>query len=193
MYCHLIDAAGDFIQQIMNAEVVFAKSCQKGACLDEIQSLENEIAICISEQKEIKRELMIALSENLKKDFVIENLTDQAKNQRFDEYKDKFSSEAIQFIRNIGTTEKEDSTFVLMSMRGLYENNLSTLANKTYTGVSKCEKNALTPTKSAFLKDIYNQRLKYIEEDGFIISATRRKKFAKHVKTAIESINRKCF
>lgn len=144
-----LGATDDFIQQTLNSNIVFAETCQNQACIEEIESLENEIACCVSKQKEIKRQLLTALNENLKKDYIIDSLTQQKIGERFDEFKDKFDSMTMQSLRDIGETEKEDSTFVLTSVRGMYADNLSMIANKTYSGMSKNNtKTALTPEKS---------------------------------------------
>lgn len=145
------------------------------------------IAKCRLEIKDVKQKYHLALIENLRKDVTIENLLDKKKKSMFDNFHGDFPHDALESLRVIGNTEREDSTFVLTAVRGLYSD-LSTLKNKTYSGMSKNKsKDPMTPKKLEILKTIFEKRIDNIDCDSDI---KRKKLFSKHVKTAIETIKR---
>lgn len=180
----------DLVRDIMNAEFVF--DCKNEACVDEIDKLEAEIASCMRNYHLTKQKYNSALVENLKKDFILHNLTNQLIENRFDEFCDMFSIETVKLLRKIGPKPENDSSFVLTAVRGLYRNNLATLKNKSYSGISKNKtKEPLTPEKVTCLRSIYEKRIEYVENETNMYDVTERKtKFSKHVKTALESINK---
>lgn len=139
----------------------------------------------------VKQKYQHALIENLKKDIILYNLTKQQSNQQFDEFNDVLSVETLQLLRSIGQTPECDSSFVLAAVRSLYGQNLPTLKNKSYSGISKDKKKEpFTPEKLNCLRSLYEKRFEYME-DNIIMHTERKKKFAKHIKTALETINNK--
>lgn len=139
-----------------------------------------------------KQKYNAALVENLKKDFILYNLTNQHIDNRFEEFSVMFSIDTIKLLRKFRPKSESDSSFILAAVRGLYRDNLARLKNKSYSGISKNNvKQPLTPEKVTCLRSIYEKRMEYIEgEINMHDKAERKKKFAKHVKTALESINK---
>lgn len=105
----------------------------------------------------------------------------------FKEFKNEFSCDSMEKIRFVGFTQKDDSEFVLAVVRGLYEGKLDVLSKKSVTGRSKDgTKEAISPTKMSIVKNMFKKR---IEMNSFN-SVERKKKIARHIKTAIENINK---
>lgn len=157
-------------------------------CKEEIQQLKDEIALCEAERKELKGNYFDMLVENLKKDVEIAEMEKQIQPSILDGYEDKFPTDSIEQIRLIGFTKEEDSAFVLAVMRGLYDGNLDVLSKKTVTGRSKDEeKEAISPEKMSIMKHLFDKRV----DANSIDRTERKKKINKHIKSAIESINKK--
>lgn len=179
----------DLISNIMNAEIVV--DCENSVCIDEIDKLEAELAVCMQKCHSTKQKYHAALVENLKKDLILRNLTNQPNENRFEEFGDTFPIETIKLLRSFSSKPENDSSFVLVSVRSLYRNDLATLKNKSYSGHSKNNvKKPFTPEKLDRLKSIYEKRIEYEHDDGIHDSLDRKKKFPKHVKTALETINK---
>lgn len=139
----------------------------------------------------LKQKYQHALIENLKKDIILHDLTNQRNRTKFENFNGVFPNETISSLRSLDSKKECDSSFVLTAVRGLYRENLERLKNKSYSGISKNKtKEALTPEKLKCLRSVYEERLNYIENDVDTSEIMERKgKFAKHVKTALETIN----
>lgn len=165
------------------------EDCENVACVAEIDQIEAEIAKCMISYNEAKHEYQAALIENLRKDLILHKLLNQEKEDNFDEFSDRLSANTLVELRSLSKAEKCDSTFILTAMRGLYNQNLSALKNKTYSGASKNNtKESISPENIKCLNDIFQKRLDNIADLG--INNERKKKFPKYVKNAIESINK---
>lgn len=167
------------------------ESCENEACVDEIDQIEAEIAKCMSTYQETKHKYQAALIDNLKKDLILHKLLNREAETNFNDFDDRFPAETLHTLRSFDNVEKCDSSFVLTAVRGLYIQNLAALKNKTYSGISKNNsKESISPEKIKCLKDIFDKRMEYIELENCVVNGERKKKFAKHVKNAIESINK---
>lgn len=167
------------------------KNCQNEICFKEIEALEKEIACNESKYEEIKQKYQTALVENLKKDLVLDSLIQKAKEHRFSGFSEFFPSNTLIELNLIGPSEKDDSSFVSTTIRSLYSDNLALLETKTLSGKSKeNNKEAMSPAKVVILKNIYDKRMEYLETDCLLTNKKRKKNFSKHVKTALESINK---
>lgn len=166
--------------------------CDNETCIGEIDQLEAEISCCIQQSMSIKQQYQRALIENLKKDIIIYDLTKKQNETKFEEFIGAFSTETISSLRSFDSKVDCDSSFVLAAVRGLYGDNLQRLKNKSYSGISRDRtKEPLTPEKLTCLRSLYEKRLHYIDNIDVHESALRKNKFAKHVKTALETINNK--
>lgn len=76
-------------------------------------------------------------------------------------FTEHFDSEELSKMRVIGTTESEDSTFVLSSIKNLYKNQLEEVSTKSVSGRSRGSnsKQKMTPEKLKILNDIFDERL----------------------------------
>lgn len=132
-------------------------------CVDEIDEIEKEIAKCITQQNITKQKYNEALIENLKYDLILYKLQNQEQQIQFEEFKDLFSVKTLDKLRNLSGAEVNDSGFILAAVRDLYKDNLSVLKNKNYTG--SCGKEAVSPEKKKILKDIFDKRLEYLNNE----------------------------
>lgn len=174
-----------------NTQNEIVESCENEACVDEMDKIEAEIAKCMTTYYETKQKYQAALIDNLKKDLILHKLLNQQTGYNFHAFSGGFPTETLDKLSTYGTAEQYDSTFVLTAVRGMYSHNLSALKNKSYSGLSKTNsKESISPEKMKCLKNIFDKRLEYIESEDFIVSDERKKKFPKHVKNAIESINK---
>lgn len=67
----------DLIQDILNAPIEFDGKCENEFCRSETEATERQVKEINSQYQEAKREYTAALIENLKKDYIIEKLTQQ--------------------------------------------------------------------------------------------------------------------
>lgn len=156
-------------------------------CKNEIQKLKDKIALCEAERKKMKAKYFDLLTENLKKDVEITEMEKKIHPSIFDGFENEFSTDSMEQIRLIELVQEEDSAFVLAAMRGLYDGKLDVLSKKTVTGRSKIGgKEPISPEKLSIIKTLFNKRV----EINSINSIERKKKINKHVKTAIENINK---
>lgn len=154
------------------------------SCVDEIDEIESEIAKCITQQNITKQKYNDALIENLKYDLILHKLLNQEQKKKFEEFADQFSVETLDKLRTLDGAETNDSGFILAAVRDLYKDDLSVLKNKNYTG--SLGKEAVSPEKKKILKDIFEKRFEYLNNND----EKRKKKFAAHVKHAIDNIIR---
>lgn len=174
----------------LDTEMDIVENCENESCIDDIDQIEAEIAKCMATYQEKKQQYQDALIDNLKKDLILHKILNRETENNFDEFDDRFPTDTLNKLRSIDKTEKCDSSFILTALRGLYIHDLAALKNKTYSGISKTtSKEPITPKKMEYLKEIFEKRLGYIQEDC-VVNDERKKKFPKHVKNAIESINK---
>lgn len=142
------------------------ENCENESCVEEIENLHAQIAIYMKKCQETKQKYHAALIDNLKKDVVLLKLTNQEKEERFSDVNGQFPTGTLELLRTFGPSQKEDSSFVLSAVRGLYINRLPALKTKSYSGTSRknVEKHALTPEKMNHLKNIFEQRINYVDE-----------------------------
>lgn len=156
--------------------------CSGGKCQDRLQKLKDEISLYetkINEAKERYHEVLII---NLKKDAVIYKLENSLQNSKFCKYVDFLGDKTIESLRLLSETQEKDSAFILNAMRGLYRENLSVLKKLTYSGRAK-EK--MPQDKIDILKNLFIERL-----DSQSNCIERNANIGKHIKNAIESINK---
>lgn len=129
--------------------------------------------------------------ENLKKDVELADMEKKIRPNMFLEFRNELSSDTMERLHIIGLEEKNDSSFVLASVRGLYHDRIDDLAKKTVTGRSKSKgtKEAISPSKMSIIKNMFERRL---EMSGCALNTQneRKAKINLHVKKAIENINK---
>lgn len=126
----------------------------------------------------------------MKKDVEIEDIQSKIQPNIYDEFKNDLSEESIERLRKIGFQEKDDSVFVLAIVRGLYHDRLGDLSKKSITGRSKGveRKEPISPAKMSVIDKMFEKRMK---RDGSSAKTSGRKnKVNKHIKTAIQNINK---
>lgn len=123
---------------------------------------------------------------NLKKDLQIRQLKQKLNNNRFNAFNEVLSPSTIEELRLLADIPEKDSTFVLMAMKDLYREDLNHLKCKTYSGRKK---EALTPEKVDVIKKMFIERVDAVEKNSKNIN-DRKSKFSKHVKGALQNINR---
>lgn len=163
------------------------------SCRSEIEQLKGQIAQCDKQIEDAKLKYFQALTDNLKKDVVIEGLAALKKNEssKYDEFSGVFSKDNLDMIRSIGTSKRQDPLFVREAVHCLYANNLSALQNKSLSGKSKDNsKTKITPSKRKILEKLYNRRLEIIEGEE-MVEEKRKTALANHIKSAIKTINKK--
>lgn len=101
------------------------------------------------------------------------------------------SEEQLADIRLVGPSKAEDSTFVLTSLRNLYQGRLEILQKKTITGRSKKgeTKEMLTPINVDIIKRLFRERMMNVvtEEEERVV---REKKVNKYIKDAQANITK---
>lgn len=106
----------------------------------------------------------------------------------FTNFSSIFEESQLADIRLIGPTKKEDSTFINVAMRLLYENRLDVLEKKSVTGRSKNnDKEKLTPYNVETIKQLFKERMQQAEPSE---REARQKQVNKHIKDSIENITR---
>lgn len=103
--------------------------------------------------------------ENNSKDFV---------EGEFSHFRKFFSERELAILRSLDTIQSADSKFLHFTLKFLYKDDLSHLERKTTTGNAESE--AITPSKMAILKNIFEERI-----DGIAIDdenkLSRKKRF----------------
>lgn len=168
--------------QFIEVDVV---SCENEKCYSEITSLISELEAHQEKIEQISQQYHNMLIENLKKDGTIRKLEAiLLKSGYLSEFRD-ILSEAFDELNLVANVPEKDSTFILRLMRHVYKNDLPGLKNKTYSNNGRSKsKTPLTPTKLGLVRRIFEKRVKDNQSDD------RLAMFGKHVKTALESINK---
>lgn len=180
-----------FINEIMSAEVIFAdENCNVESCNSKINELKEEIAaieIKISESKAKYGQMLI---ENLKNDVKLEELNEKLQNLRYKEFSGDFAQNTLDVIRSIGVAKHDDPPFVRAAVQSLYASDLTVLKNKSVSGRSKNKnKTQITPKKRIILEKLFNRRMEIIAATE-VIDEKRKNALTKHIKAAIENINK---
>lgn len=176
----------NLIQTIINAPIeivdvpVEDDVCKKSECQSEIQSLKAELENLNREISNQTRQYHQVLVSNLKKDLIIRKLKTQTENS-FEEFVNELSRDTLNDLHSMDKSPEKDSSFILLLMRKLYQNQLHRLKNKTFSGRKK---EPVTPEKVQLIGRVFKKRL-----DGQESADTRIKNIAKHIKSAIETIN----
>lgn len=162
--------------------------CNNISCHTELDSIKTQISECerkINEGKERYHQLLIL---NLKKDVVIEELKQKLANSIYENFIDVLSRESISKLRALSNEQKDDSTFVLSIVADLYKDDLFRLQNKSFSGSKKTT--SMTPHKVDTIQKLFDERMDFIEK-SIPVTLDQKSNVGKHIKSAIENINRK--
>lgn len=175
----------------MAAPIIFDDTeCTSEICQNKIKLLKAEIQQCDAQIEDFKSQYSQLLIENLKKDVILESLNSKIKDIRYHEFSNDFSESDLEMIRLIGNDQRDDPSFVRAALRSLYVGNLAVLKHKSMSGKSKDNsKSAITPEKRKIIENLFNRRIQLVESEE-MVDTRRKKSVAKHIKTAIEYINK---
>lgn len=86
----------------------------------------------------------------------------------FIEFANYFNESQLSELRSFGASKSEDSSFVNLALRSLYEGRLETLDAKTITGRGRTgiEKGKMTPKKIEIIEEIFQKRLQHSSDDS---------------------------
>lgn len=149
--------------------------------------MKNKNSALESELNKFKKLYRTAIHINLQKDLKVKHNENQLKNSGiafdsefvagdFDRFRDFFCAKELASLRSLDLDWKTDSTFLKCAMQFLYKDNLSSLANKTVTGIKKMVvdggiprlitiKDSISPQKIEILKELFTERICSLPED----------------------------
>lgn len=162
------------VNDILNAEILFDENCSNENCELEIQSLKDEIGQCKAKLKETKDKYHAALVQNLKKDIEIEDLSKKAE-QITDELEIFFDTKTQKKMLLVSSSERDDSTYILMAVRYLFRDKIDSLSNYSISGRSKSGAKEIFPEKEAeIIRKIFEKRMASLAEKGVDITERRK-------------------
>lgn len=174
----------------MSADIVYDDECNNATCKTTIETLKADNAAIEKKLSEMKTKYGQMLIDNLKKDVTLEELNKKQKDQN--------SGSSLMFFQKmiwiqsvpVGDGKQEDALFVRTAIRILYSNDLNILKNRYVTAKSKNgDKVQVTPEKRKIIDKIFMQRMDAIAaKEG--LDDKRKTMLAKHIKAAIENINK---
>lgn len=171
----------------MDVSIYEDNECTSSVCQTEIVQLKQELYESKKRIQAAKEKYHQLLVLNVKKDVQIGEL--EIDMEKYDGFCGIISDEAIGVLSSIDHSKSKDSFFISVAVKDLYQNDLSKLKQKTYSGrqhtTAKTSKNTITPEKKSVLKELFCQRMKNATD-----SENRMNSFAKHVKQAIQNINK---
>lgn len=154
------------INDILNAKIVFDDKCSNLDCRNEIQLLEDDIRQLKAKLKETKEKYHTSLVENLKKDVEINYLSEKVKNLT-DELGIYFNSKFQDEMFSLSSSERDDSTFVLMAIRHLFRDKIGSLSNYSMSGRSKSGAKNIFPEEDALIvRKVFEKRMALLAEKG---------------------------
>lgn len=159
------------------------------SCQNRIEQLETQISFYETEGKKIKAKYFDMLVENLRKDIQIDELKEKVRLcKTYRQHEQDFSADSMKKLRSFGFTHKEDSSFILSAIRGLYDGQMEVLSKRTVSGRSKDDsKMPVTPKKMNILSKLLDERIEMNPE----LAIERKQNFSKIVRFAIDAVNKK--
>lgn len=158
---------------------------------DEIRRLEkliSEITVCDSSQPSTSSENAKDTQENVQTTHEPASANESV---LFDQFKDDFTLEQLNGLREIGSTIRDDSSFVATALKSLYADRLSCLKNKSLTGRGKRgeEKTGISPAKVTVMEKMFNERIYALTKD-VQERKNRKKRLNKLIKDALNNISK---
>lgn len=196
-------------QQPKKANDAFYEDCEsEHRCSSECTVEKDNLKIKINETKETIKKIEDAIiscrSIIVEKNFEIENLqkrlpedsnpvSNDAPELMYTSYSNVFSCEQTTQLRSIGTSARNDSTFIIYAIRCLYAENIDSVRNKSACGKKvkrgEKQKTMMTPEKKKTIENIFDERMRgsglSILEQNF-----RKKQLNKLIKDALANITK---
>lgn len=168
--------------EILDVSLSVDVECSNSTCHTEISKLQEEVKASEGRIQEAKKKYHGMLAQNLKKDIQINQLENETKH--YNKFRANISAKTISKLNSFDSSVSKDSLFISTVVKDLYKNDLSKLKERTYSGRvnTKCPKHPITPEKKKVLMNLFRERVGN--------SDIRMKNLSKHVKQAIETINR---
>lgn len=171
-------------------------------CLEITQKKEKKIECLSSEIKVARVSDPIACdsnSDDVSKSNVTEKVNEPTTctsksinvNNIFSTFENVFTHDELARLRSIGPTKKDDSSFVLSSIRFLYKNDVEKISSLSLTGRSRGteSKQKMCPEKYDTIKDLFSERLTSMNLNSTEFS-DRTKQMHKLMKNAFINIKR---
>lgn len=163
---------------------VMARTC----CESEIKVMKEELNDLEQQVKQLKIEYNNLLIENLQKDVIIRNKKIQILQNKYTNFNKNISKDILSELNSIGNSKREDSAFIALAIKGLYNGNIETIKQKSLSGRSKKgETSGISPEKKKILERLYDERISYISD----IDESRKNNLNKLIRNAIDNANRK--
>lgn len=108
---------------------------------------------------------------------------------RFSEFSNDFTSQQLAELRSMGLNTRDDSSFVLLSLKFIYADRLSSLKNKSISGRTNKNvqsKEKITPEKETIIRKMFAERLLDVDDDKI----ERGKRLNQLIKNALANIRR---
>lgn len=156
-------------------------------CEDEIGALTQELEEYTSKVSSLKQKYKNSLIENLQKDVRIRSLEQKIqsiKKSKFVEISDVGRNK----VELVGSSVREDSTFVSCVLFDLYSGDIERIKQKSLSGRSKVRVNVnseISPTKKSILEKLFKERLSYLPPQE--VDEKRKKKLNKLIRNAIDN------
>lgn len=156
--------------------------------------LQNTNSALLKDNKSLKHLLSKCTKVNLEKDLKIKQLNKQQQQDSvnpsiFTNYANVFEDSELKSLRSIPFHSSKDSSFVLLVLRLIYKNNLSTLNCRTATSSKVADKTPITPEKKALISGLYFERLDSLQLSDFDLNS-RKAKLNEHTMTGIHNIRK---
>lgn len=111
----------------------------------------------------------------------------------FHQFEPNFCSSQLADLRSIGTTKRDDSKFISLVIKFMYNENLPCLKTKSVSGRSVKQgetKTQISPEKVTILKNIFSERI-YGATDDDSERNERKKKLNRLIKDALHNISKR--
>lgn len=106
----------------------------------------------------------------------------------FEKFSTHFNGEQLAMLRGVDKTLSGDSTFILVLMRLLYQNNIDDLQNVTVAGRKNSTKKKIDEVVMKVITEIFDERIDRVETNGNA-KEERKKRLNKLLNSAITNIN----
>lgn len=154
-------------------------------CEPELAKLEKEAQIIKSELKNKTEQYQKLLIENLKKDVLISELKKEIDDSKYIEFGAFFPSNTLKDLQLIDDVPENDSKFITMALKGVYNDKLVELSKKTLSG--RHNKQQITPEKKKIIDELFYTRLKHLPDEEI---KKRRSNLSKLIRNTIDHLKK---
>lgn len=182
--------------------------CKKKSCIEIISALESQIKEMEEKNQNTKDAIITCESVIAEKNCQIKELEKKLSSTNvtsdsvatlnrdtgcdsneiliFHAFSNDFTSSQLANLREVSKEKRDDSKFISLALKSLYDKNLETLEMKSITGRSSKpgqKKEKMTPEKTAILGEIFHNRLQHATAD-LTERTNREKRLNKLIKDA---------